>query len=257
MFSLPESLLLTLAGIGDLIDSIPTQRDWYHLNYIFKGKGHPRNYYQAMHRLLTTGQIEKEVTNGKVVLRITPSGLTRLKKTYPLEKLRREKWNGLWRQVIFDIEEKHKKDREFARRKLKELGFGMLQESVWISPFPIEREIDEFFSSQHLRGELIVLNSSIYSGDEKQLANRAFKLDVLNESYEDLADEWEKIMAASPKNEAKVKKWQTKYYDLLLKDPFLPKELLPQPWFGTTAAKIHREKTARPAWRKFFSVSKH
>lgn len=48
---------------------------------------------------------------------------------------------GKWRLVVFDVPEKHKKAREALRRKLKNLCFFRLQDSVWVTPFPCEDEV--------------------------------------------------------------------------------------------------------------------
>ena len=44
--------------------------------------------------------------------------------------------------VIFDIPEKKKPAREALREKLKDLGMKKLQHSIWITPFPCEKEIN-------------------------------------------------------------------------------------------------------------------
>src|SRR3989339_1724517 len=52
------------------------------------------------------------------------------------------KWDGEWRIVIFDIPERFKKAREALRKKIKDLGFVKLQESVFVFPYECEDEID-------------------------------------------------------------------------------------------------------------------
>lgn len=52
------------------------------------------------------------------------------------------KWDGEWRVVIFDIPDKFKKAREALRKKLKDLGFIKLQESVFVFPYECEDEIN-------------------------------------------------------------------------------------------------------------------
>jgi len=64
---------------------------------------------------------------------------------YQIDDLKLEKptkWDGKWRLVIFDIPDKKKLAREVLRCKLKELGFYLLQESVFIHPYPCEKEIE-------------------------------------------------------------------------------------------------------------------
>lgn len=52
------------------------------------------------------------------------------------------KWDGLWRIIIFDIPDTHKSAREGFRERLRALGFYPLQKSVFIYPYPCERELE-------------------------------------------------------------------------------------------------------------------
>ncbi len=79
----------------------------------------------------------------KVTVKITDNGKKYLK-TFDIDNMTLNKpvcWDKKWRLVFFDIPEKHKKAREAFRRKLKDLGFVRLQDSVWVTPFPCEDEI--------------------------------------------------------------------------------------------------------------------
>jgi len=63
-------------------------------------------------------------------------------------KNKKEKWDGKWRMVAFDIPEKYKKGRDALRHKLKKIGFCELQKSVFITPYNCEKKIGllvEFF----------------------------------------------------------------------------------------------------------------
>ncbi len=52
------------------------------------------------------------------------------------------RWDGKWRVVFFDIPEKRRFERNVLRNKLKDLGFGEIQKSVFIHPFPCLDEIN-------------------------------------------------------------------------------------------------------------------
>ena len=59
------------------------------------------------------------------------------------------KWDGLWRIVIFDIPERQKRARDALSLKLKEIGMLPIQKSVFASPYECKNEIDfisEIFS---------------------------------------------------------------------------------------------------------------
>jgi|SRR3989344_6375424 len=51
------------------------------------------------------------------------------------------KWDGRWRVAIFDVPNTAHKRRSAFSRKLKEVGFRMVQKSVWIYPYPCDEEI--------------------------------------------------------------------------------------------------------------------
>ncbi|MEK7578339.1 MAG: CRISPR-associated endonuclease Cas2 [Patescibacteria group bacterium] len=96
------------------------------------------------HYLKKRGLIEfiKE-NNDEVVVRITDGGRKYLK-TFDIDDMvlnRPEHWDGKWRLVIFDVPEEHKKARDALRRKLKDLCFVRLQDSVWVTPYPCDDEI--------------------------------------------------------------------------------------------------------------------
>lgn len=146
-----DILLLTLAGIGDVLQEIkdPLQiaSKSYESMYGFIPARYKRNnFFQTVDRNLKTGDIEKIIKKDKVYLRLTSTGKDRLYRDFPILNLTK-KWNKCWLIVIFDIAEKSKSIRKNLRRKIKSLGFGMLQESVWISLLAIGRDMKELISS--------------------------------------------------------------------------------------------------------------
>jgi len=88
--------------------------------------------------------ILKEKEGGNFVVELTEKGKRKVKEIQ-FENLQIEKpkvWDKKWRVVIFDIPDKFKrKARDALRKKLKELGFYPFQKSVWVIPYPCEKEI--------------------------------------------------------------------------------------------------------------------
>src|SRR3989344_2901622 len=98
----------------------------------------------SAHYLKKRGLVEfvKEDKNN-VTIKITNKG-KKYFRTFDIDNMLLNKsvrWDGKWRLVIFDIPEKNKKAREALRRKLKDLNFVRLQDSVWVTPHPCEDEI--------------------------------------------------------------------------------------------------------------------
>lgn len=63
---------------------------------------------------------------------------------YSLEELEIPKpkaWDGKWRMVIYDVARHKAALRNIFRMTLRRLGFYNVQESVWIYPYPCEKEI--------------------------------------------------------------------------------------------------------------------
>lgn len=52
-----------------------------------------------------------------------------------------EKWDYVWRMVIFDIPERHRWAREGIREHLKTMGFYRIQKSAFVFPYPCYEEI--------------------------------------------------------------------------------------------------------------------
>ena len=88
---------------------------------------------------------------------------------------RQEKWDGLWRMVIFDIPEKNKKGRDAFAKTLKKLGFHQLQKSVFIYPHHCQDEIEFLIEFFNLRPFIRVLLAK--SIDNELHLKKIFRLD--------------------------------------------------------------------------------
>lgn len=101
----------------------------------FKDKISYKDFYNTIFRLAEQELILKEDDIGELLLKITPDGKKLLVRSNP-EK------DGIWKLVIFDIPEKQKYVRTVLRAKLKALHFKKWQNSIWISPYRIDEEIE-------------------------------------------------------------------------------------------------------------------
>lgn len=124
--------------------------------------------------------------------------------------------------------------RKKLQSKLNELGFGMWQKSVYISPFDWEEDIDEFLISQKMKGMAYVFTAKHrLLGDAKELAYRVWKLDELSSRYEDLFYKLRKLKGVvNKKRLVKLKEIISEYSLIIFDDPHLPSNLLPDNWMG-------------------------
>ena len=140
-----EVILKILLGVGFLTTAIVAPNAVRVFKYFIPMDRRDRwNIKQSFVRLEKNGLIKKKITNGEEYYSLTLLGSKRAKK-YKLDSMKIEaqkKWDGMWRLVMFDIPE----DKKIARRGinliLKKLGCVQYQKSVFITPFPCEKEID-------------------------------------------------------------------------------------------------------------------
>lgn len=102
-----------------------------------------RDLGKIIKRLEKQEMISYKEKNGKTVFEITEKGKKRLLE-YDFESLdiKKKKIDGKWRLVIFDIPEDKKVSRDAFRKKLLQMEFIRLQDSVFATCYPCKKEID-------------------------------------------------------------------------------------------------------------------
>jgi DNA-binding transcriptional regulator PaaX len=110
----------------------------------FKKEFDEKKIAKAIERLKKKRLIVLSEKNGKFKVEITEKGKRKIKEIQ-FENMAIEKpnlWDRQWRIVIFDVPDKYKKRaRDALRGKLQKMGFYPLQKSVWVYPYPCEKEI--------------------------------------------------------------------------------------------------------------------
>ena len=242
-------LLLGLAGFLDFIKEI---RDPFNLleNYYRNFYGFvplrfkKDNLYHLVWRNLKTGNIRKIIIKGKVYLELTSVGEEKIKGKYPILSLVKKSWDRIFRVVIYDIEEISRSVRELLRKKLKELGFGMFQKSVWISPYDFLGDFQEFLRTHHLTDKVVLIETkNLYVGNLKKLAKKVWKINKINGLYKSLYKALLafKSLTKDDDRHQKLKSLRKRIIAVYLKDPFLPKEFLPENWLGEEVRKLVKE----------------
>ncbi len=96
---------------------------------------------------------------GEMVYELTEKGKKRLHR-FLFETLTiatPKKWDGTWRVIAFDVPEQLRIARKTFQEKLREMGCYQLQRSVWIHPFPCEKEIAMLAEFLHIRRHVDIL----------------------------------------------------------------------------------------------------
>ncbi|MBI5913127.1 hypothetical protein HY839_01655 [Candidatus Azambacteria bacterium] len=122
------------------------QKEWEKIN--------ERNLRDAIKRLYRSQLVDyEENKDGSTSLTLSEQGAKRVLR-YHMEHItiiKRSRWDGLWRIVIFDIPERFKTGRDALSDKLKNLGFISLQRSVLVFPYECRDEVDFLVEMFQLR----------------------------------------------------------------------------------------------------------
>lgn len=166
---------------------------------------------------------------------ITKQGIKRLESTLPSYSEKRV-WDGKIYIVTYDIPEEERGHRDELRKDLKKIGCGMLQNSVWITPYNPKGVLANFIKQRNLKGAVIVsaVGDKDSVGDEtlQEIVSRVYKLDELHERYLEFISKY-----------SKQKTTAFEFLSILQDDPQLPFKLLPSDWAGDDAYKIFKKTT--------------
>lgn len=128
-------LAVTAPGTLKIFKNFGKEDPWYEY--------YPSTIERLTRKLYRQGMVETKYEHGIPVVKITNKGIVEVLK-YDLDKMEikpQKKWDGKWRLVVFDISKKYNKVRDLIRNKLKAMNFYKFQDSVFIYPYPCEKEI--------------------------------------------------------------------------------------------------------------------
>ena len=196
---------------------------------------------QALMRTAASGWIEPEKLAWRTRWRLT--GNARRMLTEGAERIfsftgPAEHWDGRWLLVHARVPEPGRRARHVLRTRLSWAGFGSLGTGVWISPHP-ERETE---AVQVLREAGVAQDAHVFVATRLGLADvrvmvaAAWDLPAIEQRYEEF------IARFQPGEPGDVLAGQIELVHAWRRfpalDPVLPRELLPVPWSGLTAARL-------------------
>ncbi len=176
----------------------------------------------------------------KRVIRLTDAGrLAALSGIDPVRAWDR-KWDGRWRLVFFDVPENENRRRVQLRRSLKSLKFGYLQNSVWISPDPLD-ELRQKLKGITANAESLTFFEGRPAGGEsdQDMVGGAWdfkKIDRLYTQWGAIANVAPSLKQGAVGELAGLRIWAARereaWREAVAVDPFLPGALLPAGYSG-------------------------
>lgn len=193
--------------------------------------------YQSIKRALIELKkkgLVKTFTDSYLQAEITSIGKKRLASLVPQYQKRRP-WDGNLYLVTYDVPVAKNYERDLLREYLKKIGCGLLQESIWVTPYNPAKIVEEFVSERDLEGTVLVSligkDGSIGKLTLEELIEKVYGLEDLNERYKEFINECK--LGEVNKTTAAFKFWS-----ILEDDPQLPFELLPDWWEGDRAYSV-------------------
>ena len=121
-----------LIGVTVLAPNMPQALE--KMGLLPQGPSNGSTIARARRLLVRKGLLSEK--NGK--FNLTPKGSSALTILEAQYAVKRPRWDGRWRVLIFDVPEYRKSVRDKIRRTLMHIGFVRLQDSVWAYPYDCE-----------------------------------------------------------------------------------------------------------------------
>ena len=140
----------------------------------FNGHGYShKKTYSGFKNLENRGLLKR---TGKDSFQFTKNGTLWLKKSvFRYFRNRYPKWDKKWRLVIFDIPRELNIKRDSLRRRLKYIGFIMIQRSVFVFPYPCEEELSDICEQLQI-GDYVDMVTAESIGSREEELIKLFKL---------------------------------------------------------------------------------
>lgn len=241
---LEKAVDISLVAIFYNLELFGTQRkDWWKLESRVENDLVKFNY-ETIKRAIIYLKKKGLVQAGREKLslpQITQQGQERLSSILPQYNTKRV-WDKRVYLITYDLPVNKNKERNDLRFFLKRIGCGMLQKSVWITPYNPTGLLKKYTEEKSLN-DLILVSSLGKDGTvgETNMADlfiEIYKLRKLNEEY--------KEFISNAKDRKLTKELLIFYYlNILGEDPQLPFALLPEWWTGDTAHKYFLKITSK------------
>ena len=173
--------------------------------------------------------------------KLTEKGFSELCFQFPFFRFLKEKWDGKWRVISYEIPEKKREMRDRLRREMQGWGLGPWHRSFWVTPHPVLEHLKDLVSQKDEEQYIQAFQADHTFGDQKVLIEKVWGKSLLDKQYRELFKKWHDILSGKEEKSEKFKKIVTEYVDILKEDPGLPKELVGEQWIGFEGFNIFKE----------------
>ena len=187
--------------------------------------------------LVREGLIEKIELGYK----LTELGFKELFLKFPFFRFLKEKWDGKWRVLSYEIPEKKRDLRDKLRREVAGWGLGPWHRSFWLTPHPIIKELQDLVSGKEEEKYIQAFEADHVFGERSILIEKVWGKEELDKKYRNMFKKWHIILSEDQEKTENLKKVVLEYIQLLREDPGLPSELVGENWIGFESFNIFKE----------------
>jgi phenylacetic acid degradation operon negative regulatory protein len=191
----------------------------------------------------TLNSLEREglIEKSDLGYKLTELGLKELFLKFPFFRFLKEKWDGKWRVLSYEIPEKKRDLRDRLRREVAGWGLGPWHRSFWLTPHPIINELKNLVSGKEEEQYIQAFEADHVFGERKVLIEKVWGINELDKQYRGMFKKWHLILSEDQDKTEKLKKAISEYIILLRQDPGLPIDLVGENWIGFEAFNIYKE----------------
>jgi phenylacetic acid degradation operon negative regulatory protein len=203
----------------------------------------------SVFRLARDGWLQSEQVGRRSYYSLSEEGRARFEQaTHRIYSVPAGSWDGQWCLLLLSGLDTSTKD--VARKELGWLGFAQLSANVLAHPAPDLAALDLAIGRIGVTDQLVILDGQTIRNESgmRKLAHNGWKLSEINTRYEAFLEMFRPVMKAIS-NAPDIDEKQAfmvrtlliqEYRKVLLRDPHLPRELLPLDWKGTAAYQLCR-----------------
>ena len=172
----------------------------------------------------------------------------------------RAPWDRMWHLVSFSIEEDRREARNEFRRILLGMGGGAIAGGLYVQALDWTDEVRAAAKQLDMEDNIVIATTGTLevgnSTNPIELAQRLWPISDIATAYDNFVRRYSTtegmpaMSARSKKNSpiaqlASSIEMSTEFESCIRQDPLLPPELLPQPWPGTQARQVLRDRSAQ------------
>jgi len=208
----------------------------------------------SVFRLAKDGWLDVEQVGRRSYYRLTEEGANRFAQaTHRIYGEPRQSWSGDWCLVVTTGLEAAARDA--IRRELGWLGFASIAGDLLAHPAPDPQDLEQALRRIPAPDQLVIMRarsdglpSRSQAGGVRDLVRRSWNLEDIEARYQAFLDRFRPLMSATRRSKSIAPRtaFQVRtlliqeYRKVLLRDPLLPAELLPQSWHGVPAYQLCR-----------------